>query len=487
MPIDTIRTALRRNPDVSISILTDALRGTREAPEPSCASLLAPLVSEFGSDRVEIRMFHTPNLTGIKKRILPKRINEGWGLQHMKLYGVDDELIMSGANLSSDYFTNRQDRYHVFSSSAITAYFARIHDTVCSISFDIQPEPDTPAKFSMSWLNETVPSPLANPKGYVEHSSTLLSRLIRPSASSRSTASSLNGSQSSTGLSKSSTGEMSDTTVYPLSQLTPLFTPSPPEPSSRGSKIASSAAATSSTELPALHLILRALQKPPFFPNATWTFTAGYFNAPPQLQTLLLRSAAPQYYQGREQNGARGRVLTAHPYANGFFGSAGISGMLPSAYTLFASRFVRRISAAGADSNISLFEWRKGMVGKPDGWTYHAKGLWVTLAPAINPQTSYQKKRTPKAEEEAQDAGPSLTLVGSSNYTSRSATLDLEANALILTTNHGLRTRLKQEEEWLFKEATKVEGVRELEMEGRKVGWRVRLALWVVDLVGGAL
>lgn len=94
--IDTIASALRENPNLRVSILTDALRGTREAPNPSCASLLAPLVSEFGSDRVEIRMYHTPNLTGLRKAWVPKRINEGWGLQHMKLYGVDDEIILSG-------------------------------------------------------------------------------------------------------------------------------------------------------------------------------------------------------------------------------------------------------------------------------------------------------------------------------------------------------------------------------------------------------
>src|SRR6202012_2401768 len=109
---DLLGDALRKNPELKLSILTDGLRGTRETPNPSCASLLVPLVSEFGSDRVEIRMFHTPNLTGIRKAIVPKRINEGWGLQHMKLYGVDDELILSGANLSEDYFTNRQDRNH---------------------------------------------------------------------------------------------------------------------------------------------------------------------------------------------------------------------------------------------------------------------------------------------------------------------------------------------------------------------------------------
>lgn len=55
-----------------------------------------PLIEEFGDDRVEIRMFHTPNLTGLRKKVVPKRINEGWGLQHMKLYAIDDELIMSG-------------------------------------------------------------------------------------------------------------------------------------------------------------------------------------------------------------------------------------------------------------------------------------------------------------------------------------------------------------------------------------------------------
>lgn len=82
-----------------MSILTDALRGTRETPKQTCASLLAALVAEHGPDRVEIRMFHTPNLVGLKKKHIPQRINEGWGLQHMKLYGIDDEIMLSGCEL----------------------------------------------------------------------------------------------------------------------------------------------------------------------------------------------------------------------------------------------------------------------------------------------------------------------------------------------------------------------------------------------------
>ena len=95
MEVDAIRTSLSKHDQLRVSILVDYLRGTREAPSPSCASLLSSLVADF-PDRVELRFFHTPNLVGLKKAVLPKRINEGWGLQHMKLYGFDDEVMLSG-------------------------------------------------------------------------------------------------------------------------------------------------------------------------------------------------------------------------------------------------------------------------------------------------------------------------------------------------------------------------------------------------------
>lgn len=94
--IATLDQALRENPYLKVSVLTDGLRGTRETPNPCSASLLAPLLAKYGEDRVEIRMFHTPNLTGFRKKIVPRRFDEGWGLQHMKLYGIDDEIILSG-------------------------------------------------------------------------------------------------------------------------------------------------------------------------------------------------------------------------------------------------------------------------------------------------------------------------------------------------------------------------------------------------------
>ncbi|KAI7655459.1 hypothetical protein KC322_g18342, partial [Hortaea werneckii] len=58
--IATIRDALKANPNLKVSLLTDALRGTREEPDPSCASLLASIIKDFGPERVEVRMYHTP-------------------------------------------------------------------------------------------------------------------------------------------------------------------------------------------------------------------------------------------------------------------------------------------------------------------------------------------------------------------------------------------------------------------------------------------
>ena len=49
---------------------------------------------------MDIRMYHTPALSGWKRMFIPARLNEGWGLQHMKLYGFDDEIILSGCVLN---------------------------------------------------------------------------------------------------------------------------------------------------------------------------------------------------------------------------------------------------------------------------------------------------------------------------------------------------------------------------------------------------
>ncbi|KAG6107379.1 hypothetical protein E4U14_004179 [Claviceps sp. LM454 group G7] len=416
--IATLQDALRRNPQLKLSILTDCLRGTREAPNPSCASLLVPLVSEFGSDRVEIRMYHTPNLTGLRKKYIPKRINEGWGLQHMKLYGVDDEIIMSGANLSTDYFTNRQDRYHVFSSKEITDHFCRTHEAVGSLSFLVEPS-GHPAGFDLSWpASNSAPDPVQEPHAFIKSASSTLKSHLAPSTQH-----------------SPSKNSLANTRVYMLGQFSQIMRPD------------------HSTELPVLTHILGQLALPQY-KGSSWTFTAGYFNPAPSLSKLLIGTAS-----------TNNTVITAAPEANGFYKSRGVSGLLPDAYVLLARRFLDAVTRSRREGDITLKEWRLGTTGQPGGWTYHAKGLWVTMPEQPN---------------------PSISIIGSSNYTKRSYSHDLEVGALIVTKDEKLMKKLGDEQTWLQEHAQKVTRD-DFAKNERRVGLQVRIAMWIVSLVGGAL
>lgn len=94
--VQTLHEALRANPDLRLTVLVDYLRSTRELPgAASSAALLGSLAAAF-PHQVDLRLFHTPALHGWQRRLVPKRFNEGWGLQHMKCYGFDDDVIMSG-------------------------------------------------------------------------------------------------------------------------------------------------------------------------------------------------------------------------------------------------------------------------------------------------------------------------------------------------------------------------------------------------------
>lgn len=277
----------------------------------------------------------------------------------------------------------------------------------------------------MSWpTTNAAPSPLDSPSNYRSAAEKHLAHLLVPSNSPAAFPSS----------------STSKTTIYPILSLVPLL--------------------PSSTELPALTKILTHLTTPPL-QNSSWTFTAGYFNMTPSFRRLLF-STRP----------SSGTVLTAHPHANGFYGSKGVSGMLPGAYTHLAKSFLRKVKHEGLADSITLKEWKKGMVGQEGGWTYHAKGLWVTF-----PSSS-------SSEVEKED--PSLTVIGSSNYTKRSYELDLEANVVIATSDPGLRRRLGEEVKWLGEHAKQV-NEQEFEKPERKVGMNVRMAMWAVRVLGGAL
>jgi CDP-diacylglycerol--glycerol-3-phosphate 3-phosphatidyltransferase len=78
-------------------------------------------------------------------------------------------------------------------------------------------------------------------------------------------------------------------------------------------------------------------------------------------------------------------LLTASPMANGFFGARGVSGWIPTAYSLLEQGTWRRLNRAWgsrqpttggggkAPPRRRLLEYSR------PGWEFHAKGIWCRL------------------------------------------------------------------------------------------------------------
>ena len=112
---DTVASRLINNPNLKVKVLLDWCRGTRLVGGESSVTLLSQLqhlgdsgTGSSASGRCRLAFYQTPQLQGWLQYILPSKWNELLGLQHCKVYIFDNSLIISGANLSKDYFTNRQ-------------------------------------------------------------------------------------------------------------------------------------------------------------------------------------------------------------------------------------------------------------------------------------------------------------------------------------------------------------------------------------------
>jgi len=80
--------------NVQVRILLDYMRGSRG--KQNSRKMLEPLLKSKYGDHCKVFFYHTPKLRGIMKTVIPDRFNELIGLQHMKLYMIDNDLIISG-------------------------------------------------------------------------------------------------------------------------------------------------------------------------------------------------------------------------------------------------------------------------------------------------------------------------------------------------------------------------------------------------------
>jgi len=136
--LDTLEKSVEKNEQLECNLLFDYTRSTRsDGPGQSSKDLLTRVTS---NNRFKVSFFLSPMFSNFftRKLILPReKHNEIISLQHMKIFVLDDQVIVSGANLSHQYFTDRVDRYFVFHNKDLADYLDEVAKTVASFSLKL--------------------------------------------------------------------------------------------------------------------------------------------------------------------------------------------------------------------------------------------------------------------------------------------------------------------------------------------------------------
>lgn len=313
--VNTIEKTMQEKKELKVKMLFDYSRGLRGVKNSN--TMLQPLL-RLSENRFRLFLYHSPNLRGIVKKILPQRADETIGVMHMKIYISDNKLIISGANLSHDYFTNRQDRYiQISNCKQLCDFFESVIDSLGQFSFQAL------ANGECVYLNQNNSQHPFN--GVIDDFTNALGdQLKKILIEYKELNSDINH-----------TKNRSDAFVYPLLQI-------------------------NDCDIHIEELITEKLFK--CAPISSYIHLAvGYFNLTNNYIDFIVKHSAANF-----------KILLSSPEANGFYGSTGFSKNIPSIYSYIEEEFFNYFTNLNQDKRISLHEYKR------EKWTYHAKGLWYS-------------------------------------------------------------------------------------------------------------
>ncbi|CAK5081236.1 unnamed protein product [Meloidogyne enterolobii] len=365
--VSRLQTACSENAELEVSFLLDYFRGTRGEPNDSSTAILKPLLE---NKNVQVSLFHTPEMRGLLKFLLPGRLNEIIGVQHMKFFIFDDSIIISGANLSDQYFDNRQDRYLVVENCPRLADFFHSISTIMSKH---SMQLDKFGKLNFSGSASIHPFTGSNEEIQKSIKTEIFELFDKCKGNVNNSA--------------------NDTFIYPFLQM-------------------------------GVFDIKQEVQ-----------FLRNLFNKEENIKEINLITAyfnlCDEYADWMlKKRSFLVNIVFGSPRTNGFYGGTGLSGSVPLLYLQNSLDFIRKSKEQGCEkSPFTFMEWDR------DGWTFHAKGLWIDFL---------NSKRIG-------------TVIGSSNYGFRSSQRDLEAQVLLVTENDALKQKIIEERQYLLEHAQSIE------------------------------
>lgn len=110
--VQKLNSKLKKEPGLKVNVLFDYMRGTRVVKDgTSSLDLMVPLKREHFQRDLRVGFWHHPDTGVLKGKYLQTSpLREVFGVHHIKAHVFDNTVLITGANLSEDYFTDRQDR-----------------------------------------------------------------------------------------------------------------------------------------------------------------------------------------------------------------------------------------------------------------------------------------------------------------------------------------------------------------------------------------
>lgn len=353
--VNKLNDQLKSKSELKTTILLDFNRGNREdANGESSKTLLRPLldhnsitdslsnqnnrpndqnedtnkVTKFNlnkdavSNRISINFFLSPDFSNIflKKTLLNRqKYNEIISLQHIKIYLFDDDLIISGANLNEQYFTNRQDRYiYVRNCRHLADYLEQLINSIGRISmhlnqdgtFDCELDPlEEKNKQEIQFrLRDDVEK--LNRKYFVKFDNPKYQKKDKTET---------------------------ETMIYPLLQMKKFQV---------------------NTDETFTKFIFNNLTS-----TSKLYLASGYFNLTKDYQQCIFKTASKEPKSFVE-------LIMASEKVNSFYKAKGPIQHIPAVYTQLSKIFLEDLNSKMLD-NVNLLSYFKS------NWTFHSKGLWL--------------------------------------------------------------------------------------------------------------
>lgn len=363
--LKSIKRKLKKSPSCKIHLHLDRCRSRRPGP-----SSILSFLQGIKEPQFTCALYQTDSVLA---KLSPPILREVWALSHMKVCVFDDSVLVSGANLSEEYFTIKQDRYSYISSEGLGSFFQELLDILAHISYSYHLGEERPPS-----TDDRTIIPLMIGKLFHKYS-----KDTTESAESATT----------------ETPSNQKTFLIPVLQMAPLLMSHDP-------------------------LFIANIMRNVFDVNCmeppTITLSSAYYNP----------AATKRYFGGNGD--VDPLIITASMKSNSFYEAKGIKGVIPFLYNSMALQSIP--SNGGGGINFYTKEGHyfhgKGLWFSFDGRNCNSSSS--SGGGSVSDNTTKNKNATKNKNKDSINK-LSVMAIGSSNYGNRSLTRDLECQLYFIT------------------------------------------------------